>query len=771
MSKLNHWTDRLSDVVRRFPKLAILCTIPLMILFGWELFYLSVQWEFWGPLPSRERLAKIENPTSAEVYSIDQELLGKYFIENRTNVSYQAISSKLVNALLATEDIRFFEHDGVDRPSLGRVLVKTLLLQKQSAGGGSTLTQQLAKNLFPREDYGFMSLPVNKVREMVIARRLEEILSKEEILAFYLNTVSFGDNAFGIESACHRFFNTTASEIRQEDAAVLVAMLKAPTSYNPRRYPERAQKRRNLVLNQLARYDYLSPDLRDSLQAIPLALDYSYTTHNQGLAPYFRERLRQELMLWCKTKRKPDGSFYNLYTDGLKIYTTIHAGMQRHAEAAMQDYMPKLQRAFDRQWPRWRKRQEKRELIKAQLRQTALYRQGMADSLPKTRIDSLLRVPRTMEVFSWQASDQDTMREFSVLDSLYHYNFLLHSGMMAMEPSTGHVRVWLGGIDHQWFQYDHVSSHRQAGSIFKPIVYAAALEKGVPPCEYFSNEQTTYEAYDDWTPRNSDNEYGGEYSMQGALTYSVNVASVNIILETGPKKVVDFAKKLGLESELPPYPSLALGSGDVSLFEILQAYSTFANQGVRAYPTYLLRIEDADGNILLDNSGNIPDQQVMKAENAQMITRMLRSVTDHGTATSLRTRYRLGENFIGKTGTSQSQADGWFVGGNPDLIAGCWVGAENPQIHFRSLSQGQGAATALPIFARFFQRVYEDPEFAHYSELRFPKTPAKIAEAMDCDEFWFPYSMSAFKEWWAQQEAARQADSVLNQSIEGSVNQ
>lgn len=755
----------------RFPKLSVLIALPLAVSMAWEAFYLSVQWEFWGPIPTSEVLAKIENPTSSEVYSIDQALLGKYFIENRTNISFQALSSHIVDALVATEDIRFWEHDGVDRPSLGRVLIKTMLFQKQSAGGGSTLSQQLAKNLYPREDFGFLSLGVNKVREMVIARKLEKLLSKEEILAFYLNTVSFGDNAFGIESACHRFFNTTASEIKAEEAAVLVAMLKAPTTYNPRKNPERATKRRDLVLRQLEKYDFAPKRTIDSLVAIPLTLDYSYTTHNHGLAPYFRERLRQELVQWCKSVRKPDGSFYNLYTDGLKIHTTLHAGMQRYAEAAMADYMPRLQKAFDRQWPRWRKRQENRELIKTQLKQTPLYKRSMADSLPKRQIDSLLRVKRPMTVFSWNASDQDTVREFSVLDSLYYYNFLLHSGLMAMEPNTGHVRAWVGGINHEWFQYDHVNSHRQAGSIFKPIVYAAALEKGIPPCEYFSNEQTTYEDYDGWTPRNSDNEYGGEYSMQGALTYSVNVASVNIILETGPQKVVTLAKQLGMQSDLPPYPSLALGAGDVSIFEILQAYSSFINQGVRVYPQYLLRIEDTEGNILLDNSGNTQSQQVMKPENAQMITKMLQSVTDHGTAISLRTRYRLGENFIGKTGTSQSQADGWFVGGNPDLIAGCWVGAENPQVHFRSLAQGQGAATALPIFARFFQKVVADPEFAHYKKLSFAKPSNEIVQAMDCDEFWFPYSMSAFKEWWAQQEAARQADSLLNQSIEGRVKQ
>ncbi|MFK7925677.1 MAG: transglycosylase domain-containing protein [Bacteroidia bacterium] len=749
----------------------MLLAIPLAICMVWELFYLSVKWEFWGPIPTAQSLSKVENPTSSEIYSIDQELLGKYFIENRTNVSYQALSPHIVNALLATEDIRFWEHDGVDRPSLGRVAIKTLLLQKQSAGGGSTLTQQLAKNLYPRESFGLMSLPINKVREMVIARKIEGILTKEEILAFYLNTVSFGDNAFGIEAACHRYFNTTASEIKAEDAAVLVAMLKAPTTYNPRNHQERATKRRDLVLHQLEKYHFAPKRTIDSLCAIPLQLDYSYTTHNHGLAPYFRERLRQELVVWCKTVRKADGTFYNLYTDGLKIHTTLHAGMQRYAEAAMANYMPRLQKAFDRQWPRRLKRQENRALIKAQLRQTPLYKKAVADSLPQKQIDSLMRVPRPMTVFSWAASDQDTVREFSVLDSLYYYNFLLHSGLMAMEPSTGHVRTWVGGINHQWFQYDHVNSHRQAGSIFKPIVYAAALEKGVPPCEYFSNEQTTYEAYDDWTPRNSDNQYGGEYSMQGALTYSVNVASVNIILETGPKKVVELAHKLGMQAELPPYPSLALGSGDVSIFEILQAYSTFVNQGKHIYPQYLLRIEDAEGNVLLDNSGNVQSEQVLKVENAQMITKMLQSVTDHGTATSLRTRYRLGNNFIGKTGTSQSQADGWFVGGNPDLIAGCWVGADNPQIHFRSLAQGQGAATALPIFARFFQKVIADPEFEHYKNLTFSKASNEIVQAMDCDEFWFPYSMSAFKEWWAQQEAEKQADSLLNQSIEGRVNQ
>jgi penicillin-binding protein 1A len=749
------------SLVKRFPIFSLLACLPLFLIMSWDLFYWSVRWEWWGPLPSEQELTEIENPIASEVYTVDGVLLGKYFIENRTNVSYQAISPRLIDALTAIEDIRYFSHDGVDVWSLARVVGKTLLLQKEGAGGGSTLTQQLAKNLYPREDFGKLSLPVNKVREMVIARELEKIYSKEELLALYLNTVSFGANAYGIEEAAHRFFNTTAAELKHEEAAVLAAMLKAPTTYNPQRNPAKSRERRNLVFSQMEKYGMLRADEADSLQALPLKLQYTYQTHNHGLAPYFRERLRQELVQWCKTERKADGSFYNLYTDGLKIFTTLHSGMQKHAEESVAEHMPRLQKAFDREWPAWRRKVAARDLLPQLVKQSPRYRKLVRQGLTETAIDSVFRVPKTMKLFAW---DSLQVVQMSPLDSILYHAYLLHTGMMAMEPTTGHVRAWVGGIAHRHFQFDHVSSRRQAGSVFKPLVYATALEAGIGPCEYFSNEQTTYEAYDDWTPRNADNEYGGEYSMQGGLTYSVNVASVNLIMKTGPKKVVNLSEKLGVEGELPPFPSLALGTGDVSVFEMVQVYGSFANGGKRVYPTYLLRIEDAQGRIVTENSGQGYGPQVMNPKNAIMIREMLRSVTDHGTAASLQRRYKLGKHFIGKTGTSQSQADGWFLGGNPGLVAGVWVGADNPQVHFRSLAQGQGAATALPIFARFFRKLYQDPEFAHLQKMKFPPPTQELREAMDCDEFWFPLSMTEFKEWWEAQNAETANDSLLNDS-------
>ncbi|MDX1908050.1 MAG: transglycosylase domain-containing protein [Bacteroidia bacterium] len=721
--------------------------VPAFGMMAYDLVALGIT----GPLPRARDLARESVPIASEVYSADSVLLGKYFIENRTPVSYGQLAPCVTAALIATEDRRFYHHRGVDLLSLPRVLVRTVLLRDESAGGGSTLTQQLAKNLFPRQDYGWFSLPVNKLRESVVARRLERALRKDEILVRYLNTVPFGDNTFGIEVACRRFFSCSAREVRPEQAAVLIGMLKATTTYNPRLYPDRARTRRDVVLAQMARQHYLTQPEHDSLVALPLVLKYQPDNHNEGLAPYFREFLRQELERWCKLHPGPDGTYPNLYTDGLKIYTTLDARIQRHAEAAMTVQMKRIQAAFDREWKGRNRIRETGNLLDQAIKASPRYQQLRSLGLPEDSIRQIFNRPVPMQLFTWQGIRLDTL---SPADSILHSTFMMQAGLLALDPGTGYVKAWVGGINHRFFQYDHIRSRRQPGSCFKPVIYAAALESGVSPCEYIANEQTTYEGYGNWSPQNADGDYGGEYSLQGALTHSVNIATVNLYQQIGWEQVQRVADTLGLHATLAPNPAVALGTVETSLYDITCVYSAFANGGRRVYPAYLLGIVDERHHLRWQAPAVREMPQAIRPETASLMIHMLSNVVDNGTARGLRTRFGLSSDIAGKTGTTQSQADGWFVGATPGLVAGVWVGANDRRVHFRSMAYGQGASTALPIWGDFFQRIYQDPAFASLRKTRFPVLTDEQRLAMDCDEFWFPYSMDGFKEWWEQQQAA-----------------
>ncbi|RMG57246.1 MAG: penicillin-binding protein, partial [Bacteroidetes bacterium] len=597
-------------------------------------------------------------------------------------------------------------------------------------------------------------LLINKLREMAMAERIEAEYDKEEILTRYVNTVFFGDHAYGVEVASQRFFSQPAAQLRTEEAATLVGLLKAPTAYNPRRHPEAAQRRRNVVLDQMARYGYLPTGEADSLKALPLTLNYSYQNHHSGLAPYFRQHLRRDLLAWCRTHPRPDGTYYNLYTDGLKIYTTLHAGLQRYAEEAVAERMARVQATFDREWRGRNRDKATGSLVTQALRRSPRYQALLRAGHPQEAIDSLLRVPVPMRIFTW-AGEKDTL--LSPVDSLLHSAFTLHAGFLAMEPGSGHVRAWVGGINHAYYQYDHVTARRQTGSIFKPFVYAAALEEHLSPCTFIPNERVVFEAYDDWSPGNSDGEYGGEYTFEEALAQSVNVVAVNLIMEIGPERVAALAHRLGIEGELPAVPSLALGTGEASLLDMVQAYAAFANGGQRVHPLYLLRIEDAQGEILDDFTYEVPAEPVLRPETATILTHLLQSVVSSGTARGLRSAYGLKLDIAGKTGTSQNQADGWFVGNTPELIAGAWVGAEDQRVHFRSLRTGQGAATAMPIWAGFMQRVSRDPEFAYVQKAQFPPLSEALQDSLACATD-VPLAESEFKVWYEQYQ--REQDSL-----------
>ncbi|MEM1121277.1 MAG: transglycosylase domain-containing protein, partial [Bacteroidota bacterium] len=630
-------------------------------------FYCSIRFEWFDTLPTEQELLTIENSTASQVYTEDGQILGKYYLQNRVNASLEEISSFLLDALVATEDVRYFDHDGVDIRAWFRVFFRSILMRDDSGGGGSTLSQQLAKNLFPRKRYQLLSLPVNKVREMIIAKRLERVYSKQELLTLYLNTVSFSDNTFGVKVAARRFFNTNPRDIKLEEAAVLVGMLKGTAYYNPLNHPERAKSRRNTVLAQMVKSGHLVKTNLDSLQAQPLKLRYATEGNTEGSGTYFREHLRLELRNLLKNYKKADGTTYSIYTDGLKIYTTIDAQMQRYAEESVAEHMRKLQADFFDHWRRGPSKEVRREIDKI-IQQTPLYQRLQRQGKPQAVIDSLFRKKRPMTIFTW---DGEVEKEMSKRDSIEYYFMLLNTGFIGMNPKNGHIKAWVGGIDNKYFQYDHVKSSRQAGSTFKPIVYATALEKGIEPCEYIHNHLTIYTEYDNWKPQNSDGQYEGVYSMEGALSNSVNVATVDLIMRSGVDSVKYLAEKMGITTTIPPVPSIALGAADVSLYDMIKVYGIFANQGRRVQPTYIRRIETKTGEVLVDFDDKSPElEQVIQPETAAMITRMLQSVVDSGTARRLRYQYHLRNHIAGKTGTTQNHSDGWFMGYTPHLVAG-----------------------------------------------------------------------------------------------------
>ena len=704
------------------------------------LLYFAILIGAFGIVPSRGKLKEINNYTASEIYSSDSVLLGKYFIENRTNAKYEDFPPYLVNALVATEDSRFYEHHGVDFISFMRVLVESVFLNNESSGGGSTITQQLAKNLFPRKSYGFLTMPVNKFREMIVAQRLEDVYTKQEILTLYFNTVPFGENCYGIEAGALRFFNKKPAELSIEESAVLVGLLKANSLYNPRTNPEKSLQRRNVVLNQMVHFnDYLDEKAADSLKQLPLVIHYHNETASDGPAPYFREYLRLQLEKWTADHPKPDGSKWNIYTDGLKIYTTIDSRMQQYAEQSMRDQMKYLQNLFDKHYSKTQPWKNNSPIITNAMKRSDRYKNLKEQGLSEKKIAENFNTKTEMTLFTWKKDDAaDTV--LTPLDSVKYSLRFMQTGFLAMEPKTGFIRAWVGGIDHRTYKYDHVTSKRQVGSTFKPVVYATALESGHMPCDYIPNKKVTYNTNDNWSPGNAGEEYGGYYSLVGGLTYSVNTIAAALIMQTGTKPVIDMAHKMGITSTIPNVPSIALGVADISLLEMVTAYCTFDNKGMAVKPQYLVRIEDAKGDTVYVAEGAKKTQAMSEATAVTMI-KMMESVVNNGTASRLRGSYGLSVPLAGKTGTTQNNTDGWFVGYTPKLVAGAWVGAEDPRIRWWSTSVGQGAATALPIFGKFMNKVYKDPVLKKTQYGSFPVMADSLLAPMDCS-LWIPDSVS-----------------------------
>ena len=721
------------------------------LLFVTSLFVLASM-EVFGELPTFEDLENPENNFATEIISIDGQTLGKYYNENRTPVKFEDLPKNLVEALIATEDERFYDHSGIDFRGTLRAISKF-----GKGGGASTITQQLAKLLFTEGSGTKNKLKriLQKLNEWVIAVRLEEQYTKEEIITMYLNKFDFLYNAIGIRSASRIYFGKEPINLKIEESAVLVAMLKNPSLYNPNRdrFKERTLGRRNQVFFQLYRNEKLNEIEKDSLQQLPMVLDFSPEGHSDGYATYFREYLRDYMKEWIDSNPKPDGSLHDLYRDGLKIYVTIDSRMQRYAEEAVFEHVSNLQRVFFKEQklnptaPFYDLEDEDIETIMTRgMKNTDRYRLLKKAGKSDKEIEKAFHTKRKMKVFSWKGT-KDTI--LSPYDSIKYYKHFLHSGLLSIEPQTGHIKAWVGGINNKYFQYDHVEQgKRQVGSTFKPFVYASAIDQlQLSPCEKFPNTLYTVpkEAYGmdlDWTPKNSGDSYGGELTLKQALAKSVNVITARLIHMVGPKTVSRLAKRAGIDSYIPAYPSIALGTIDASLYDMVGAYSMFANKGLRVSQMMILRIEDRNGTVL---ESFVPKtEQVLSEESAYVVVDLLKGVTEAGSGVRLRGKwgkypdsistgypYDFENPIMGKTGTTQNQSDGWFMGVVPNLATGVWTGADDRATHFQDIVQGQGATMSLPTWALYMRKCYADSTL-NISQEDFEK-PKYVSIQLDCE--------------------------------------
>lgn len=668
-------------------------------------------------LQNKDELRNIKNATASVVLSCDGEMVGKIFTENRTGVTWEQIPGYLPEALVATEDARFYKHNGVDTRSLFRVFFKTILLRRESAGGGSTITQQLAKNLFGRNIRGPFALLTIKLKEAMLARRLEKLFSKEEILTLYLNTVPFGENIYGIETAAQRYFNTKTEKLNIEESAVLVGMLKANYVYNPRIHPDNALKRRNLVFRQMHKYGYLGSTAADSLSKLPLKLRYANLEAN-GQADYFIYQVKNEAKQILKNLESSSDKKWNLEEDGLIITTTLDLRIQRLANQAFRDHLPAMQHLLDKQFQSKRGKRTIDNLVKSELR-----RQNITGKAGDRNI---------RQVFTWNGIRSDSM---SLTDSIRHSLKLLQAGLLAMDPLTGAIKAWVGGIDFKTNPYDQVLARRQMGSMLKPVLFASALEMGYSPCHYLNNDSIVIEGYDDWHPQNFDHSVGGKYSLNGALVNSMNIPAVNLFLETGFGRLDTLWKKLGFSFELVNTPSLALGTAEASMEEVAVAYAAFANGGFRINPYGIVSIKSRDGEVIWQYEPGDESVRVLSERTSTLMNVMLRNAVRAGTGTSLRSRFGVEFPMAGKTGTTQDYSDAWFAAYCPSLVMVSRVGGSLPAIHFNSASYGTGGALALPLAALTLKKIQDRPALAGKYITTFPLPDPQLESEMNCPDF------------------------------------
>ena len=746
----------------------IFWSVVLVGIIGVFVFFWLISAGKLGFMPTFEELENPNNRFASEVYFADGPIMNRYFEkENRKYIEYREIPQSVIDALIATEDVRFYDHSGVDVRGLFRV-AKGLLTANPSAGGGSTISQQLAKMLFPREsDLNVFELAIRKFREWVIAVRLEKSYTKEEILTMYLNKYDFLNLAVGISSAADIYFQVPLDSLKVEQAAMLIGMAKNSSYYNPVRRPELTLNRRNVVLSQMYKYDKITREECDSLKKLPLGLNFKRVDHKEGLATYFREYLRlfmtankpdrkryrdlsqfrldsvawetNPLYGWCKKNVKVDGSHYDLYSDGLKIYTTLDSRMQKYAEEAVREHLSQdLQPLFDKEKVKKLRPPfsndmtpaEIEEVLDRSIRQSERYRvlskQGMSfDEIRKT-----FDQPLKMQVFTWSGI-RDT--EMTPLDSIKHYKSFFRSGFMVMQPQTGYIKAYVGGPDYRYFMYDMVSAgKRQVGSTIKPILYTLAMQEGLGPCDKVPNIPQTFilPTGEPWSARGGTKRQGEMVTLRWGLANSENNISAWVLKQFTPEAVAQMAHKMGITSFIDPVPSVFLGTAEITVKEMVAAYSIFANKGVYNSPLPVYRIEDKYGNVLQEFR---PESREVITENtAYLMCNLLEGVVTGGTGVRLRYKYKLMNPMGGKTGTTQKHADGWFMGVTPDLVGGVWVGAEDRSIHFQNLANGQGASMALPIWAKFLLKAYADPRLK-MSDRPFDR-PAGINKRLDCDE-------------------------------------
>lgn len=718
---------------KKWGKILIVLLLLGLLVFGG--FYASIYYGLFGRIPEEKELVNLSQLQASRVLDRHDKLIGKFFITDREAIGFEEIPENLIHALIATEDVRFYEHNGVDKQSLIRVMFKTILLQKKSSGGGSTITLQLAKNLYGRKHYAFLSMPINKIRESIVARRLEKVYNKDEILTLYLNTVPFSGDTYGIESASQKFFNTKTKNLSLSQAATLVGTLKANHSYNPRLFPERSQLRRDVVLQQMVKYDFLSAEEAAQVMKEKLVIDYRNYGSSTGPAPYFNEQVRREVLkiLDDRRYRKPDGSTYKLREDGLKIYTTLDADLQEYAVQSMRKHVSDLQTKFEKAFennPPW---SANSAIIQQEITKLPVYKSLSAKGYSKVQIIDSLNKKRKIELFEWQ---KNVVKNASTIDSLSHYLKFLNAGLLSVDPHSGAILAYVGGIDYRYFQYDHVmQSKRQVGSTFKPFVYAAALENGLSPCHYFPVKEITYKDVNNWTPKNSNRNIDTElnFSMAEALTQSLNTVTVKVLREIGLPALIHQAELLGIPDKIEFQPSVALGVSEIKLIDLVKAYTAFVNDIQSPVdPYFIQRIEDKEGNVIVEFQPRHKNPPAFsEATQAQMIE-ILKNVVNKGTGQRLRNVYQFTNDLAGKTGTTQENKDGWFVGLLPDLVTVSWVGNDDSRIKFPSTALGQGANSALPIFAGMLQRMNSDSEFNQITRKKFKPASPEILASLDC---------------------------------------
>jgi penicillin-binding protein 1A len=711
-------------------KFVIGCFAFVVILIG-----LTILGAF-GTLPSMDKLENPKSDQASEIISSDKQVIGKYYTKNRTSVPYQEISPNVINALVAKEDNHFYSHSGIDFGRIFTIIAYNLVGNRQ---GGSTLTQQLALNLFTGQTRAHNPIKriIQKLQELIIAVRIEKHYTKQEIITMYLNTVDFGSTTFGISSAAQTYFNTTPAKLTPDQAATLIQMLTAPTANSPIRHPVKALGNRNFTLGRMVQEGYLTAEEAEKCKAKPLGLDYHPTNHTEGLAPYFRAVLRGEVKKILSNLTKADGTAYDIDRDGLKIYTTIDANMQLYAEEAQREWMRKLQAQFNAEWKgvKLSARINNYKLrIEQGMHESDRYRQLKLEGQSEDEIVKNFDTPDNVNIFTWKGNLDTLMKP---IDSVVYCQLLLRNAMMSMDPTTGYIKAWVGGINFEHFKYDQVKDGaRQVGSTAKPFTYAVAIENGYSPCMQVNNVPITIhmDGSPDWIPGSSLEEtVPGMITLRTALAHSQNWVTAYVINEVGAENVATLIKKMGIHTYVPPFPSISLGAFDATVMDMTGAYSIFANHGIWTEPTYLLRIEDKNGNVIYNYTPKV--KQVMNEQVAYVMIDMMKSVITEGTGWRLRGTYKITNPVAGKTGTTNDNADGWFMGVTPKLVTGVWTGCDKRDFHFRSTHTGQGANAALPVFALYMQKVYADQSLGIKKDIDFEAPKKPLTTTLDCSVY------------------------------------